>query len=723
MGPAGPIRVLYVDDDPHFGELVGTFLEREEDSLRVQTAPDVEEARSTLAERDLDCLVSAYELSDRDGIEFFETIRDDHPGLPFVLFFDRANEAIASEAADTGITEYVRKGGSDQYAVLANRIVNVVSRNRATRRLRMAEKRYRSLFTEMNKGVAFHELVTGDAGEPVDFRILEVNDQYESTLGLDRGDVVGRLASEVYGTVASVYLDRCVSVVRTGESIQFETYYPPLEKHVRISAFSPTDGQLVTVLSDVTEQKRTEARLQESQQTYENVFEGFNDATFVHEMHGKIIAVNGTACERLGYDEESLIGTSLLKFDAVGAPDAGMRDRLETIREEGHVTFETTLDTKTGEGIPVEISSSRIEYFGMPAILSVARDITERKERERQLQTLNERFELALEAGQFGIWDWNVETDEVTFSERWAEMLGHSLAEIEPHADAWEKRVHPDDLPDAWDALEAHFEGETDYYECDHRMRTKSGDWIWIRDIGKVFEWDEAGDPVRMVGIHQDVTERKQRQKELRRQNRRLEEFASVVSHDLRSPLQVASGQVELAREDCDSEHLDRIDDALDRSQVLIDDLLTLAQEGARMSEMEVVELPAPAKDGWHHVETADATLEVETDTTVRADEGRLQQLFENLFRNAVEHGGTDVTVRVGPLGRDGFYVADDGAGIEPDERTDVFESGYSTAEDGTGFGLAIVEEIARAHGWTVDVTDSESGGARFEIGDVAVVE
>ncbi|QSG04613.1 PAS domain S-box protein [Halapricum desulfuricans] len=741
MGSARPIRVLYVDDDPHLGALVGLFLEREADDLRAQTAASVGEAQSALAEHAFDCVVSAGELPDRSGVEFFESVRDDYPHLPFLLFLDRPDETAMREAIDAGVTDYVRKGiGPGQYAVLADRIVNAVQRHRATRRLRKAEKRYRSLFTETNEGVALLELVTDDAGEPTDFRILDVNDQYASILDLDRADIVGKRGSEVYGTAASAYLDRYAEVVRTGEPIEFETYYPPLKKSLRVAAFSPTDGQFATALSDITEQKRAEERIRESQRTYENIFQGISEIAFVHETGGEIIAANEAARERLGYSEESLIGMSPLETDAVDISDAGVRERLETVREQGHVTFETSLDAKTGESVPVEISSSRIEYFGMPAVLSIARDISERKEQERQLHTLNERFELALEAGQFGVWDWNVETDQVTYDQRWAEMLGYSLAEIEPHLSAWEDRVHPDDLPDAKASLQAHFDGETDYYETEHRMQAKSGDWIWIRDIGKVFERDESGDPARMVGVHQDITDRKRRRQELRRQNERLDEFASLVSHDLRNPLQVADGRIELAAQDCDSDHLDSAMAAVERSQNLIDDLLSLAREGERVTDMEPVELPPLAEDCWQHVETADATLSIEADHSIRADERRLKRLFENLFRNAVEHGsltsdpgarqdalergGSDVTVRVGPLDeRNGFYVADDGTGIDPDERTEIFESGYSTSRDGTGFGLAIVEEIAQAHGWHVSVTDSESGGARFEISGVATVE
>jgi len=112
---------------------------------------------------------------------------------------------------------------------------------------------------------------------------------------------------------------------------------------------------------------------------------------------------------------------------------------------------------------------------------------------------------------------------------------------------------------------------------------------------------------------------------------------------------------------------------------------------------------------------TAEATLVVESDQRIQADRSRLQQLVENLVRNAVEHGGADVTVTIGAL-EDGFYAEEDGPGIPTENRDAVFEMGYSTIEDGTGFGLSIVNQIADAHGWTVHVTEGSDGGARFEI-------
>ncbi|MFB6118893.1 MAG: sensor histidine kinase [Halosegnis sp.] len=146
----------------------------------------------------------------------------------------------------------------------------------------------------------------------------------------------------------------------------------------------------------------------------------------------------------------------------------------------------------------------------------------------------------------------------------------------------------------------------------------------------------------------------------------------------------------------------------------LIDDLLTLARAGRDIDELEPVELEDAVEAAWQGVATDEATLTVETEFTLSADKTRLRQLLGNLIRNAVEHAGPDVTVTVGDT-PGGFYVADNGPGVPAEDRERIFESGYTTAEEGTGFGLAIVEEIAEAHGWSIAVAESESGGARFE--------
>lgn len=205
------------------------------------------------------------------------------------------------------------------------------------------------------------------------------------------------------------------------------------------------------------------------------------------------------------------------------------------------------------------------------------------------------------------------------------------------------------------------------------------------------------------------------RGRELRRQNERLEEFTSVVSHDLRNPLNVATGRLSLAKEAHDSEDLERVAAALDRMDALIEDTLTLARQGRTIDETSAIDLGDVVDEAWGTTGKHDATLRtVDELGTLTGDAGRVRELLENLFRNAVEHGGPPVTVRVGRTD-DGFYVEDDGPGIPEDEQTEVFDHGYTTSPSGTGLGLAIVRRIAEAHGWTASVSNAREGGARIE--------
>lgn len=433
----------------------------------------------------------------------------------------------------------------------------------------------------------------------------------------------------------------------------------------------------------------------------------------------RFVYVNEAYATLYGYDPEEMLGEHWsLIYPEEEVPEA--RDKiLPEVMETGHWHGKTTGLRKDGSTF-VEDHTLALTEGG--ELVCTVRDITEREQQQKRLENTLTRLELAVEGANLGVWDWDMRTDRVKFNERWAEILGHTLDEIEPRLEAWETRVHPADLDDVEAALQAHIDGETQYYDTEHRMRTADGNWKWIRDIGKVLERNDVGEAIRAAGIHLDITEQKERELELDQEKKRLEEFTSVVSHDLRNPLGVAKGRVELARDDCENEHLEAVEAALDRMDELINDLLLLARSGDHIDEMVPVELPTLVESCWRNVETADATIRTETDLTIRADRSRVSQLLENLFRNAIEHGGENVTVTVGEL-EDGFYVADDGPGIPDDEQDAVFEVGYSTLTGGTGFGLSIVNQVVKAHGWSIHVTDSSNRGARFEILGVDCVD
>jgi len=241
----------------------------------------------------------------------------------------------------------------------------------------------------------------------------------------------------------------------------------------------------------------------------------------------------------------------------------------------------------------------------------------------------------------------------------------------------------------------------------------------------------DDGDGGGRVALLHDVTDQQRRKRELRQKNERLDDFADIVSHDLRNPINVAEGYLDMLEvaldvddpDDLDLEalatHVEEVRASHDRIGQIIDDVLVLAREGDVAADPEPVAVAALVREAWDNVDTRMATLDCQFDegTTVRADRSSLLRAVENLLRNAIDHGGTDVTVRVGELDDSpGIYVEDSGPGLPEDAGDELFDHGYTTAEDGTGFGLAIVADVVRGHGWTVDATNGSLGGARFEI-------
>ncbi|WP_439025681.1 sensor histidine kinase [Haloarchaeobius sp. DT45] len=223
-----------------------------------------------------------------------------------------------------------------------------------------------------------------------------------------------------------------------------------------------------------------------------------------------------------------------------------------------------------------------------------------------------------------------------------------------------------------------------------------------------------------LAGNTTAVLDRAEKRQQLATERERLDEFASVVAHDLKSPLSAVRGFLDLIEDTDDARYVSDARNGLDRMERLIDELLSLARDGRTVDELSTVTLDEVARDAWETADTGDLSLSlnIPDDTDVQTDQARLERLFENLFANAATHADGATGVTVGTLDG-GFYVEDDGAGIPSDEQETVFDTGYTTAPRGTGFGLAIVERIADAHGWTATVTTGEAGGARIELSGV----
>jgi PAS domain S-box-containing protein len=235
-----------------------------------------------------------------------------------------------------------------------------------------------------------------------------------------------------------------------------------------------------------------------------------------------------------------------------------------------------------------------------------------------------------------------------------------------------------------------------------------------------LFESQELNDSEKVEFVI-EITERKESEQMLERQNdqlERLKTFTDALSHDLRSPLSVIDGRLELYRETGDPDHLDTVEATTERMNRLVADLLQVAQSEPIIGDPTRTLLGDVLKTAKTGTLPESATCEYESVRPVIADADRLVQVFENLLQNSVDHGGASVTVRVGPI-ENGFYIEDDGPGIPEADRERIFDHGYTTREEGIGYGLSIVRSIIDAHGWDITATEAAHGGARFEVSDV----
>ncbi|MGM0447754.1 MAG: sensor histidine kinase [Methanobacteriota archaeon] len=249
--------------------------------------------------------------------------------------------------------------------------------------------------------------------------------------------------------------------------------------------------------------------------------------------------------------------------------------------------------------------------------------------------------------------------------------------------------------------------------EFEHWHRRADGSVFWATlTLSPLWNGEFHG----YAAISRDTTATKEYERMLERQNDRLKEFTDILAHDLRNPLNVIEGSLTLYEETGDDEHLETIGETTDRMARLVDDLLRVARQGNVVSDPEPTDIGEVVDAAWRDLNIdSGATLTYEPVRSVSSDPDRLRELFENLFRNSVDHGGDDVTVRVGPLDT-GFFVEDDGPGIPDDDKAEVFDHGFTTRDEGHGYGLSVVRTIVNAHGWDIVAADGEGGGARFEV-------
>ncbi|MUV49147.1 PAS domain S-box protein [Haloarcula sp. CBA1122] len=743
---AGTMRILHVDDEPGFADMTATFLEREDDRLDVQAATSVAAGLEILTDTDIDCVVSDYDMPDRNGIQFLETVREEYGSLPFILYTGKGSEEIASDAISAGVTDYLQKqSGTDQYAVLANRITNAVE----SQRVKRERNRQLDAIETAQEGISILD---------EDGTFIFVNEAYADLYGYEPDEMVGEHWELLYQAedIPRIYDEIVPTVDETG-------YWSGTTTGLRADGSTFTEdhvlartdrGELVCTVRDISDQRDGEEELSRIKRAMDEAPVGIT-ITSPEQDDNPITYANRQFLELTGYTESEVYGRNcrfLQGEETESEPVDAMRAAIDA---DEPVSVELRNYRKDGTMFwnQVTIAPVRDDDGTVVNYVGFQQDITERKEHEHRLRALSESVQNLLQA------DTREEVAEIGVDTA-CTVLGLEANTIHLY-DEGDRTLEPvaasdaiydllDDLPTftpggsiAWRVYESgdalavdDVHADPDIYNPDTPIKSElylplgeHGILLAGSETAAAFDQRDvvlgeilAGHVTSALKQVEGTEQLRDHQQELEQHNDRLEAFTSVVSHDLRNPLTVAEGRLELAREECESEHLAAVERAHERMDTLITDLLTLAQDGETVTDREPVALASLVEDCWTNVETADATLVTDIDRTVLANESRLKQLFENLVRNAVEHAGADVTVTVGAVD-DGFYVADDGPGIPEADRDTVFEVGYSTSTEGTGFGLSIARKVAEAHGWEINVRDSADGGARFEVTGVSFDE
>ena len=535
----------------------------------------------------------------------------------------------------------------------------------------------------------------------------------------------------------------------------------PVDIHASVVEYEGRRAILV-VARDIARRRRAERALRESEERYRQIAESIDQVFWVTALHPERAQYVSPAFEKIwGFPPAKLYRNARAWTDCivpsdrarvVAAFDACVRGEtphfhaeFRILRPDGSIRW--VLDN----GVPI-----RNERGQVYRISGITKDVTERKQAEAALRESEERLGLAIEGAELGMWDRDIRTGEAVYNDRWAEMLGYPLDEIEPTTEAWQELIHPDDLARVRQALDAHFAGETPFYEAEYRMRAKSGAWKWILARGRVVQRDADGIPLRITGTHLDVTARKQAEEErveLELQVQHAQKLESLgvlaggIAHDFNNLLVAIVGNADLALDALPPgsqahRNIAEIETAAQRAAELCRQMLAYSGKGrfvvAPMQINDIVEeithllAVSISKKATVRYNLAEELPAIEVDPT------QVRQVIMNLITNASEALGDEdgvIAVVTGMMEcncdylsktylaeglAEGPYVyldvTDTGCGMDNATRESIFDPFFTTKFTGRGLGLAAVLGIVRGHKGAIRVFTEPGRGTSFRI-------
>ncbi|MBS0484022.1 MAG: PAS domain S-box protein, partial [Proteobacteria bacterium] len=468
--------------------------------------------------------------------------------------------------------------------------------------------------------------------------------------------------------------------------------------HAHSKPEKQNDGSIIWngYANDITDLKNISLK-------FSALLEFASDGVHILDEDGNVVEFSHAFAKMLGYSNEETARLNVMDWDAMIPKEnliAAVREVSTTPR-----VFETLHRRKDGTVFDVEINARRLEISGRKLIYASSRDITGRKQRAKELEYQRLRLSNIIEGTHIGTWEWNVQTGQVIFNSRWAEIIGYTLDELAPISiETWLKFAHPDDLQQSEILLKDHFAGKIPYYECEARMRHKAGHWIWVLDRGKVLSWTEDGKPLMMFGTHQDITERKERETMLIEARQQAEaasnaktRFLAMMSHEIRTPMNAVLGMAYLLSKTTldarQSAYLRNIEGSSNILLGVINDILDYSKIEANKIELDHITFDLntilenlsaiasiAAKD-----KTVDVLFYVAPDVPRHfiGDPLRLSQIFVNLTNNAIkftDRGEVIIRIAADSTGDAEsttliFSITDSGIGMTGEQMAHLFQA------------------------------------------------
>ena len=616
--------------------------------------------------------------------------------------------------------------------------------------LRDSEQKYRNLFEHADEAIFVAQ----------DGRLVFLNPRTAVISGYSPEELISKPFIEfIHQDDREMVIDRHVRRMR-GEELPQRYAFRILHKDggIRWAELNAVvirwNGKPSTLnfMSDITEGKRMEEYLRQSEERFRSLIQSLSEMILILDKNGQFTYESPSVARVLGYPPGYFIGKSPFIHIHPDDLDVAAKDLEGTFRsaQDGLPTAFRYRNADGGWVYLETLGSNHLDHPGIQGIVISARDITERKRIEKALRDSEQRWLFALEGAGDGVWDWNARTNKVFFSRQWKTMLGYGDDEIGDSLDEWDRRIHPEDRKRCYDDLNDHFDGKTPVYLNEHRLLCKDGTYKWILDRGKVIDRTEEGKPLRVIGTHTDITQRKRAEEDRERleeqlvRAQKLESIGTLaggIAHDFNNLLMGIQGHASLMMLDLDASHphharLKHIEELVRSGADLTAQLLGFARGGryeVRPADMNDIVRRTSDMFGRTKKEITLHGKYRKDLWAVEVDRSQMEQVFMNLYVNAwhAMPGGGEIYLATDNLHlRDkgvlplapGKYVkitvSDTGTGMDAKTRERIFDPFFTTKEmgRGTGLGLATVYGIIRGHGGLIDVTSEPGQGTTFEI-------